>query len=57
MVGPLAAATGDSILWGICVANYSLLWLSFGCSYKRFHPVRITVMNGTKALEGYAMPH
>ena len=46
MVGPLAAVTGDSILWASCLANYSLLWLSFGYSFRHFHPVRITMLNG-----------
>lgn len=40
-VGWVAQEYGDCTLWTIASVNYAALWLSFGCNFPRFHPVRI----------------
>ena len=51
-VGWVAEEYGDCTLWTIALVNYSLLWVTFGGNYHRFHPVRIAKMNGPNALRG-----
>ena len=44
---PVPDSVGDCTLWTLATLNYAALWLSFGCNFPRFHPVRIARMNGT----------